>query len=523
MKTYNVLTTLVFTILAFSLRQILAGSSDVLDLTKANFDETIKNKALIMVEFFAPWCGHCKALAPEYEKAATELKEIDVTLAKVDCTAETDICNSQDVKGFPTLKIFRNGTPSEYQKARKADEIVAYMTKQTLPALSDVSADNFDEFKEKDKVVVVGFFSEKAGPEFEAFKSLAEKQRDTYIFGASIDASIAEKEEVKVPGVVMYKKFDEGKNIFPQNVEGDEPKLELKDLENFVLVNSVPLIDDIGPENYMKYHDSGLPLGFVFVASDEHRKTLGKVFEPLAKQHRGKLNFVYIDANQFGGHAANLNLKENWPAFGIQYPEKNLKYPFDQSKEITSEAVSAFVDEFLGGKISPSIKSQPIPEKNDEPVKVVVADSFNDIVADKEKDVLIEFYAPWCGHCQRLAPIYEGLAKKLSSVESLVIAKMDATENDIPQDQDFVVEGFPTIKFFKAKTNEIVDYSGDRTEEGFISFLKENAAIPFEVPESAEDETDKGSSETEQDTPADAEKETESEETSSDEKEHDEL
>jgi protein disulfide-isomerase A1 len=74
---------------------------------------------------FAPWCGHCKALAPEYEEAATTLKEKNIPLAKVDCTEESDLCAEYGVEGYPTLKVFRGAdTITAYSGARKAPAYV---------------------------------------------------------------------------------------------------------------------------------------------------------------------------------------------------------------------------------------------------------------------------------------------------------------------------------------------------------------------------------------------------------------
>jgi len=82
-----------------------AEGSDVLDLDATNFKSVVDPESLILVEFFAPWCGHCKALAPHYEKAATALKEKNIPIAKVDCVEQSELCQEHGVQGYPTLKV----------------------------------------------------------------------------------------------------------------------------------------------------------------------------------------------------------------------------------------------------------------------------------------------------------------------------------------------------------------------------------------------------------------------------------
>ena len=488
-------------VFASSSEAAAASESHVKVLTSANFEDEIKS-GIKLVEFYAPWCGHCKALAPEYESAAALLKDDAVELAKVDCTENQDVCGTHGVQGYPTLKLFRNGAVTEYNKARKSDDIVAFMKNQLLPAVTELTGDQekFDAFVAEHKVAVIGYFKSAASGKYETFKKVADHLRDDYVFGAVFDEELAKKHEVVRPAVVLYKKFDEKKNVFPDNVDSSLVKqddvagsLTEELITKFVQVNSVPLMNDVGPENYSKYMESGLPLAFLFVASKEHREKYGPFAELAAKKHRGKVNFVYIDAEAYGGHASNLNLKEDWPAFAIQDIKSGTKYPLPQGKEITEAALNAFVDGFVAGTLKPSIKSAPIPTDNSAPVKIIVADNFEDVVFDKEKDVFVEFYAPWCGHCKRLAPIWEELAEKVESAAHVTIAKMDATENDLPAGLPFQVEGFPTLKFFKAGTNEVVDYSGDRSFSSLLAFLKEHSTKPIEVddsPVAAEAEAD---------------------------------
>ena len=91
---------------------------DVLVLKERNFTDVIENNQFVMVEFYAPWCGHCQSLAPEYAAAATELKGEKVVLAKVDATEENELAHEYDVQGYPTIYFFVDGVHKPYSGQR---------------------------------------------------------------------------------------------------------------------------------------------------------------------------------------------------------------------------------------------------------------------------------------------------------------------------------------------------------------------------------------------------------------------
>lgn len=461
----------------------LASASDVHQLKKDDFQPFIEEHDLVLAEFFAPWCGHCKALAPEYEEAATTLKEKDIPLVKVDCTEEAELCQTYGVEGYPTLKVFRGpDNISPYGGQRKSAAIISYMTKQALPSVSTLDSTTLEEFKTADKVVLVAYLAADDKASNETFTEVANGLRDSYLFGATNDGALAKAEGVKQPAIVLYKTFDEGKNTF-------EEKFTEEAIQDFAKTASTPLVGDVGPETYSGYMAAGIPLAYIFAETPEEREKLATELKPLATKHKGKVNFATIDAKAFGQHGGNLNLEVGkWPAFAIQDTAKNQKFPFDQSKEITADSIGSFVDDFVAGKIDPSIKSEPIPEKQDGPVSVVVAHNYKDIVLDDKKDVLIEFYAPWCGHCKALAPKYEELgalyADNAEYSKLVTVAKVDATANDVPDE----IQGFPTIKLYPAgKKDSPVDYSGSRTVEDLAAFIKENGSHGVDAYKKAEE------------------------------------
>jgi len=472
------------TLISLCVLALLAVSTQadgVLELNADNFDEVLSQHPVLLVEFYAPWCGHCKRLAPEYDEAAKELGTLSPPLfiAKVDADTEQNrpLAARFGIRGFPTLKLFRNGeVSSDFAGERNAAGIVSYMKKQASPAVREITTSDLSTISQADKVVVVGFFQDKTSEEYQAFARTGELMRTRYTFVFVLgDNEAAKQYESNVPGIVMFRQFD-------------EPRITLtisdwNDLVNVIQANAVPTIDEIGPDNYKNYVDAGLPMVYLFLdGKDEEKKNaLLAAVKPTAQRTKGQLSFIWIDWNKYAKHSERLGLSgQVVPAMAIDETQGH-HFAFDESATITSEAVDTWVSAYQSKTLAPTIKSEEIPTNNDEPVKVAVAKNFQSLVIDNDKDVMVEFYAPWCGHCKKLTPIYDELARDLLNIPTLSLVKIDATANDV--DGKYNVRGFPTLKFFPSgKKDTPVDYEGDRSAADMLSFIKQHATHTFEAP-----------------------------------------
>lgn len=267
--------------------------------------------------------------------------------------------------------------------------------RQSLPAVTPVTAANHEEFKKADKIVVLAYLSESTDATAAAFNAAAETHRDDYLFGISTDEAAIKAAGVTPPAVVVYKKFDEGRN----DMSAEEvAEATAGSITEFIKSNAMPLFDEVSGENYQSYAASGKPLAYLFVDPTDQGelKKVVKELTPIAAKHKGKINFVWIDAVKFVEHGKSLGLKEGqWPALVIQNLQTQLKFPLDQEEAFTAAAVEAHADAFVTGKLEPKLKSEPIPEDQNEKYYKLVGSEFEKVVYDDDKDVFLQFSASW--------------------------------------------------------------------------------------------------------------------------------
>ncbi|KAK2584930.1 hypothetical protein KPH14_002525 [Odynerus spinipes] len=457
----------------------------VLVITKDNFDTAIKDNEYILIEFYAPWCGHCKALAPEFAKAAKQLADSgsDIKLAKVDATIETELAEKHGLKGYPTLKFYRKGIPIDYNGGRQADDIVNWLVKKAGPAAKELnSVEEAKAFVDENKIAIIGFFKDQESEAAKAFLEVASSD-DEYAFGITKADEVLKEYDAEDGSIILFKKFEEGKVKF-------EEELTVKNIQNFIVVQSLPLIVDFNHDTAAKIFNGDIKSHLLLFLSKEsgHFDKYVEELKEVAKQFRGKILFVTVNADE-ADHKRILEFfgmkKEDAPAMRIiKLGDDMTKYK-PENPELSNENVLEFASAFVKGELKRHLLNEDLPEDWDKhPVKILVASNFYEVAHNKDKDVLVEFYAPWCTHCQQLAPIYEELGKKYKDSETVVIAKMDATANEM---ETMKIINYPTIVLFKKQTNEAVQYNGERTLDGLSKFI-ETGGVYGQAAEDAQEE-----------------------------------
>ncbi|KAJ2954256.1 hypothetical protein O0L34_g2505 [Tuta absoluta] len=368
--------------------------SDVVHLTAETFDSALAKAEHALVVFYAPWCGHCKRIKPEFEKAATKIKnqKINGILAAVDATKEPSLASRFDVKGYPTLKYFSKG---EYQydagHARQEDQIIKFIQDPQEPP-----------------------------PPPPPEKPWAEEQSSVRHLDAASFRNTLRK--VKHALVMFYAPWcGHCKSTKPEFVRA---------AERFA---------------------SELMVAFAAVDCTAHQQL-----------------------------CANYDVR-GYPT--IKYFSYFDKRVDDYSAGRKEADFVSFIHTQMEHQTQAKEKS-PQTKKSQEAgfgvnVRLSTDEDFSTIIG-ADKPTFVMFYASWCGHCSTVKPAFSKLSSTMKSEGHPVqVIAVDAAEN--PKTADFAnVETLPTFKIFAAG-KELAKYEGDRSYDDMLKFCKSHQEVKDEL------------------------------------------
>ncbi|EAK88494.1 protein disulfide isomerase, signal peptide plus possible ER retention motif [Cryptosporidium parvum Iowa II] len=282
-----------------------------------------------------------------------------------------------------------------------------------------------------------------------------------------------------------------------------------ENLEKQILKYQYPLITEFDPLIAQKLFLGEKTISFLFVNNDvPNLKLIMEKYREIARQFRGEILFVKSGTNlAHERRIAQVLIPEECklpcisiikfpsvdegkmiaPTLPNMPPMKRPQAPliyrcrFSGPDLLKNSNLEHFIQDFVSGRLNPYFKSEepPSEEDNDGPVRIVVSKTFKKEVIETNLDVLIVFYAPWCGHCRKLEPDYNVLAQRLRGIsDKLKIAKIDGSQNEV---ENIQILGYPSILLFKSemKTEPIL-YNGDRSVANMIEWISKNASFKFD-------------------------------------------
>ncbi|CEP02695.1 unnamed protein product (mitochondrion) [Plasmodiophora brassicae] len=480
--------------------------SPVVRLDASNFDRTVRAGAPVLVEFYAPWCGHCKSLKPEYEAAASKLSgKVKVAAIDLDEESNKPIGGQYGIRGFPTIKFFVDGKPMDFEGPRTSDGIVKFVLANLPSKVVKVTESSLDKFLTSKPDVPKALLFTKSKQTSPLYKSLSYSFLDRMILGEihkSESGVAAQYGVTKFPTLFVFPVSTDPPS--PSTAIRYEGQIDQAELTSFFRRHALPAdpslsnVPHLSDESCMqaKCVESGALCVLLLTPDGTPSASQLDIMDEVAEKADSKLfRFGWIDGS---AQSAFVN-----DAFGIGSLDYARVVVVSPRKLRFANFVGSFssegISDFLLGIVSGRIKTQPMstfpklagstvncpavkkpepkPKSKTSPKKPSKAsgnfnveltdNNFSDRVLKSNAIWLVEFYAPWCGHCQQLAPKWQKAANSLKGV--VRFGAVDATASTGLASR-YDIKGYPTIKVFGVDKSSPIDYPGARTTKALSSF-----------------------------------------------------
>lgn len=341
--------------------------SQVVQLTRHNFDQTLSENKIVFVNFYADWCRFSQMLAPVFEQASDIVKEeypSGVVLGRVDCEAEQEIAQRFHITKYPTLKMWRNSevTRREYRGQRSVDAFSNYVREQMKSKVQEFHT-LADLHVDPSKRSIIAYLESKDSANFNNFEKVAEEFREDCHFHFGVgDASVKERQT--------------GDNIVfrPQNKGQEAELIYMGDLSNFDLLKTwvsdkcIPLVREITFENAEELTEEGIPFLLLFYHPDD-KSSIEMYKAEVSKQliqEKGSINFLVADGLKFSHPLHHLGKgPEDLPLIAIDSFKHMYLFPkFEDIKQ--PGKLQKFVADLHSGKLHREFHHGPDPEEQTE-------------------------------------------------------------------------------------------------------------------------------------------------------------
>jgi len=362
-----------------------ATDSKVITLTKDNFDEVIKSHKLTLVKFYATWCMHCKALAPDYINAAEILARDgeDFVLAEVNAEEESELAEKYDVTGFPTLVLFTpDGDHEVFMGERDLYSLVSFMRMRLGVTVKIVNNDEeLDHFFKRSAETLFVAYTDKESSLAKVYSAAAESMRGNFLF------AIAPPTDKYTDKVVAYRDFEKEDREEVFEPKGVPTEAEIK---QWFSVVSLPLAGEITGRTQQRY--KMLPTLVVFTHVDAKNDPSGRRYvlnrlRVVAKDYRFRMFFAIQERNESDIYTFMKFPREQKYAIAVL---DNTKYYRSTESVVKKEEIRAVAEQYFAGTLPRFVRSQPEPWfMHEGEVHTIVGTAFERLITNTTTDTLL--------------------------------------------------------------------------------------------------------------------------------------
>ncbi|VWU48209.1 protein disulfide-isomerase [Hepatocystis sp. ex Piliocolobus tephrosceles] len=523
----KIILVLYFLIQLYSCYEITESPSEVPSIDMTDFNKIlINNQGFTILMLYAHWCSLSLLLLKNLKNISSLLTYDGSGIAnivKMNVLSNRGVIEKLNIYSYPALFMIKKNIIYRYNGFNKMMDILLWVYKHLDTSVFEINnktkLTTFLQLEEYNNAIL--FFISKKGPNDKLFKQLVEisistqlafflyiTQKDIIDFFENDILSHQYKfnlEEVNDKDIygILFKKDDfdsyffliekELEYIYDMNVSKE---LKFFDLSNWIQKKIKPLV--------IKFSEYYFPVLFsnetitLFILYNNINQLNKTAIIKSAMKHK-HINFAVSGAKEtFEKRLLSELLIENFdkPIMRITEFKTNVNIPYkykplDDNIEINENNIDQFLNNYKTEKKYLYRKSERAldDEYNDGYVKILVADTYEEYIFNNEKDVLVLYYALWCGHCYKFEPIYREIGKRFKLYASkfknfnndIIIGKIDATNNDI---YDIYIDGFPTIYLFtKINKKEPIKYVGERTLQNIVTWLRDQTHTNIDIEE----------------------------------------